>query len=72
MSEEHFKFLIDSPEKSMKFIKHFHADMASTQELLQSAVMSSLFTLDFTSIATKAVESSYIFIKPEKMKYSRI
>lgn len=34
--------------------------------------MSSMFTQDFTAVATKAVEKSYIFIKPEKMKYSRI
>ena len=24
------KFLIDDPEKAMKFIRHFHSDMAAT------------------------------------------
>jgi len=39
----------------MKFVKNFHSDMASTAELLNSAIMSSMFTLDFTAVATKAV-----------------
>ena len=47
--------------------------MASTpQELLNSMMMTSLLSVDFTSIATKAIEKSYIYIKPKKMKFARM
>ena len=56
LPKEFFKFLISSPENSLKFIKNFHSDMASTtQELLNSMMMTSLLSVDFTSIATKAI-----------------
>jgi hypothetical protein len=56
----------------MKFIKNFHLDMASTPELLMSAMQSAMFQEDLSTVATKAVERNYFSIKTKSMSISRI
>ena len=46
--------------------------MASTVEMQNSAFWNSVLSVDFSSIATKAIEQTYIFIETSKMKIQRI
>ena len=56
-------FLINDPEKGLKFLKNFHSDMAATTEMLMSAVQNSMINVDLFSIATKALENVFFLIK---------
>lgn len=50
-----FDFLIKNPENSYQFIKRFHSDLASTTEMIISAMQSAATTVDLFSIASKSV-----------------
>lgn len=66
-----FDFLINNPENALKFIKNFHSDLASTSEMMLSAIQTAANTVDLFSIASKSVEKIIYFFKAKDMNISR-
>jgi|JI61114BRNA_FD_contig_41_2430304_length_667_multi_2_in_0_out_0_1 hypothetical protein len=64
-------FLIEHPEKSIKFVKTFHSDLASSAEMMISAMQSAMSTVDLFGIANKAIEKLIYFYKTSDMAISR-
>ena len=65
-----FSFLIDNPENAIKFIKSYHSDLASTTEMLVSAMQSAVMNVDLFTIATKAIEKLIYIFKTKSMSVS--
>jgi len=62
--------LIDNPENAIKFIKSYHSDLASTTEMLVSAMQSAVMNVDLFTIATKAIEKLIYIFKTKSMSVS--